>query len=165
VASELTATLRTGIQRHSLPAGEGHLLIDLSHLVLDSSDFPPLIDAAALEWLPDGTLVGTRRVWRWAKGGRSISPCSSRARRRGSNSSATTTRLRPTMRGDQRQAVESRGLVPDAGAAPIVIRTGISAVDVAGARANLAAEAPHFDFDAYARAAETAWAGNWRASP
>jgi len=46
----------------------------------------------------------------------------------------------------------------DAGAAPIVIRTGISAVDLAGARANLAAEARHWDFDRYVRAATTAWA-------
>jgi predicted alpha-1,2-mannosidase len=45
----------------------------------------------------------------------------------------------------------------DAGAAPITIRCGISAVDVAGARANLAAEATDWSFDRVRRAAAASW--------
>jgi predicted alpha-1,2-mannosidase len=45
-----------------------------------------------------------------------------------------------------------------AGRAPILIRCGLSAVDIEGARANLAAEARHWDFDRTRRAAARRWA-------
>lgn len=164
VTSELTATLRTGVQRHAFPAGEGHVLIDLSHLVLDSSDYPPLIDAAALEWLSDGTLVGRRRVWRWAKGreiffAMQFSRPPARVDFFGDDNAPAPAAAPGATHAISGKRLKAVAWFPDAGSAPIVIRTGISAVDVAGARANLAAEAPHFDFDAYARAAQAAWDG------
>jgi predicted alpha-1,2-mannosidase len=160
VTAELTATLRAGIQRHVFPrsgGAGGHLLIDLSHLVRDSSDHPPLIDEARLTFEPDGTLTGTRRVFRWAKGRRihfamQFSRPPSRVELFGDDdamvagSEATGMRLKAAVHFD------------DAAAEPIVVRTAVSAVDLAGARANLAVEAPHFDFDAYRRAAARAWA-------
>ena len=160
VTAELTATLRAGIQRHVFPrsgGAGGHLLIDLSHLVRDSSDHPPLIDDARLTFEPDGTLTGTRRVFRWAKGRRihfamQFSRPPSRVELFGDDDSmvagseATGMRLKAAVHFD------------DAAAEPIVVRTAVSAVDLAGARANLAAEASHFDFDAYRRAAGKAWA-------
>jgi putative alpha-1,2-mannosidase len=45
----------------------------------------------------------------------------------------------------------------EAGGDPILIKTGISAIDVAGAKAALAAEAPGWDFDRTATAARRAW--------
>jgi predicted alpha-1,2-mannosidase len=44
-----------------------------------------------------------------------------------------------------------------AGSGPLVVRVGISAASMEGARKNLAAELPHWDFDAAMRAAEAEW--------
>ncbi|WP_260923284.1 GH92 family glycosyl hydrolase [Novosphingobium sp. 9] len=159
VRSELTVTERTGIQRHTFPEGIGHLLIDLAHLVQDSSDHPPLIDQAQLTLEQDGTLTGTRRVFRWAKGRRiyfamQFSRKPTRIDFYGDDN-APAKAGSETVSGKRLKAVVWFG---DAGNEPVVIRTGISAVDIAGAKANLAAEAPHFDFDKYRLMASRAWA-------
>ncbi|TCM16043.1 putative alpha-1,2-mannosidase [Novosphingobium sp. PhB165] len=162
VASELTATLRTGIQRHTYPAGEagsGHLLIDLSHLVPDSSEAHPLIDDAELALDADGTLTGQRRVFRWAKGrhiyfAMQFSRPPSRVEFFGDADAPQA----PGTQGVKGRRLKAAVHFDDAAAAPIIVRTAVSAVDVAGARANLAAEATHFDFDAYRQAASRVWA-------
>jgi predicted alpha-1,2-mannosidase len=159
VSAELTATLRAGIQRHVFPragGAGGHLLIDLSHLVRDSSDHPPLIDDAQLTFEADGTLTGTRRVFRWAKGRRiffamQFSRPPSRVELFGDSDAPATGTHVSGMR------LKAAVHFDDAASEPIVVRTAVSAVDLAGARANLAAEAPHFDFDAYRAAAAKAW--------
>jgi predicted alpha-1,2-mannosidase len=159
VSSELTATLRAGIQRHVFPragGAGGHLLIDLSHLVRDSSDHPPLIDDAQLTFAADGTLTGTRRVFRWAKGRRiffamQFSRPPSRVELFGDDDALVAGPHAAGMR------LKAAVHFDDAASEPIVVRTAVSAVDLAGARANLAAEAPHFDFDAYRAAAAKAW--------
>src|SRR3546814_4502289 len=46
----------------------------------------------------------------------------------------------------------------EAGGEPILIKTGLSAVDLKGARDALAAEVPGWDFDGAAKAARTVWA-------
>lgn len=159
VRAELTVTERTGYHRYTFPAGAGHILIDLSHLILDKSDAPPLVTDASLMLGADGTLTGGRTVNRWAKG-RHIHFAMQLSRQPD----------RITFYGDKdaAQPAGSRGVTgnrvkavlhyDDAGSAPILIRCGISGVDVAGARANLAAEAKTWDFDAVRRAAQARWA-------
>ncbi len=159
VRAELTATERTGIQRHVFPAGAGHILVNLSHLILDKSDQGVLIDDASLNVDETGMLTGSRRVFRWAKG-RRIHFAMQLSRK--------PDRIVFYGDGDVAQGAGAKGVAgkrvkavlhyDDAGAAPIVIRTGISAVDVAGARANLAAEARHWDFDRYRADATRLWA-------
>jgi predicted alpha-1,2-mannosidase len=159
VRAELTATERTGIQRHVFPAGAGHILVDLSHLILDKWDHGVLIDDASLNLDATGMLTGSRRVFRWAKG-RRIHFAMQLSRK--------PDRIVFYGDGDVAQAAGAKGVAgkrvkavlhyDDAGAAPIVIRTGISAVDVPGARANLAAEARHWDFDRYRADATKSWA-------
>nr|WP_082515525.1 GH92 family glycosyl hydrolase [Sphingomonas sp. Leaf412] len=161
VRSELTATDRTGWHRHSFPAGPGHILVDLSHMILDRWDKPdqqPLIDDARLAIDADGTITGGRRVFRWAKGRRIFFAM---------QVSRRPDRVTFYGDGDAQQpagttAVAGRRLkavlhYDDAGSAPILIRCGISGVDVAGARANLAAEARDWDFDRTRRAATSRW--------
>ncbi|MEH3158689.1 MAG: GH92 family glycosyl hydrolase [Sphingomonas taxi] len=159
VRAELTVTERTGYHRYTFPAGAGHIVIDLSHLILDKSDAPPLVTDASLMLDKNGTLTGGRTVNRWAKG-RHIHFAMQLSRQPD----------RITFYGDKdaAQPAGSRGVTgnrakavlhyDDAGAAPILIRCGISGVDVAGARANLAAEAKTWDFDAVRRAAQARWA-------
>ncbi|KQS04710.1 alpha-mannosidase [Sphingomonas sp. Leaf357] len=158
VRSELTVTDRTGIQRHTFPAGAGHILVDLSHLILDSSDTKPLIDEASLAIDETGLLTGSRRVFRWAKG-RRIHFAMQLSRK--------PDRVQFYGDADAPAPADANGVVgkrlkvvlhyDDAGAAPILIRTGISAVDVAGARANLSAEARHWNFDRYRADSARRW--------
>ena len=161
VRSELTVTERTGWHRHRFPQGPGHILVDLSHLVHDSSDNPPLITDATLAIDADGTLSGGRTVHRWAKGRRIYFAMQ-----------ASRAPDRITLYGDDdaeqpagTRAVAGKRLkavlhYDDAGASPILLRCGISGVDVAGARRNLATEAPHWDFDRTRQAAQARWAGH-----
>lgn len=158
VQAELTATERTGWHRYRFPAGKGHVLIDLSHLVLDKSDSPPLIDEALLELAADGTLTGTRRTFRWAKGRRiffamQFSRAPDRVTLYGDDDAEQPAGSRQVA-GKRLKAVLH---YDDAGSAPLLIRCGISAVDAAGARANLAAEATHWDFDRVRRNAAAHW--------
>ncbi|HEX8446087.1 MAG TPA: GH92 family glycosyl hydrolase [Sphingomonas sp.] len=158
VRAELTVTERTGWHRYSFPAGAGHLLIDLSHLVLDRWDQGTLVDDAALHVDADGTLTGSRRVFRWAKG-RRIHFAMQLSRR--------PDRITFYGDGDIAAPAGSAGVTgkrlkavlhyTNAGQAPILMRTGISAVDIAGARANLAAEARHWNFDRIRSAAARRW--------
>ncbi len=155
VRAELTVTPRTGIHRYHFPAGPAHLLIDMSHLVMEGPGEAPLIDEAALSWDGD-MLTGTRRVFRWAKGRRIFFAMQlSRKPDRvaffddedapAGSASVNGKRLKAVLHYD------------DAGAVPLVIRCGISAVDLDGARKNLKAEAAHWNFDRYRAAAKTAW--------
>ncbi len=158
VAAELSVTERTGWHRYTFPAGAGHVLLDLSHLVLDSSDSPPLIADAVIEVAPDGTLTGQRQVFRWAKGRKiffalQLSRQPDRITFYGDDDAEQPASSR-MVTGRRLKAVLHYA---DAGTAPIVVRCGISGVDVAGARANLAAEAGHWDFDRTRREATARW--------
>jgi predicted alpha-1,2-mannosidase len=161
IQAELTVTERTGWHRYRFPAEAGHLLIDLSHLVLDESDKEPLIDEAVLELGPDGTLTGTRRVFRWAKGRRIFfaMQLSRRPDRVVFYGDGDGDAEQPA--GANRVAGKRLKVVlhfDHAGAAPILVRCGISAVDAAGARANLASEAAgRWDFDGVRARAARDW--------
>ncbi len=160
VRAELTVTERTGWHRYTFPRGAGHVLVDLSHLVLDKSDARPLIDEASLRIDADGTLTGSRRVHRWAKGRRihfamQLSRRPDRVAFYGDDDAEQPAGAT----GVAGKRVKAVLFYEDAGAAPIVVRCGISAVDVAGARRNLAAEAKDWNFDGTRRAAARAWAG------
>ncbi|WP_375194440.1 GH92 family glycosyl hydrolase [Sphingobium sp.] len=157
VRAELTVTPRTGIHRYHFPAGPAHILIDMSHLVMEGPGEAPLIDEAGLILEADGTLTGTRRVFRWAKGRRiffamQFSRPPSRAEffsdddQPAGATSAKGRRLKAVLHYE------------DAGIAPLVIRCGISAVGLDGAKKNLKAEASHWNFNRYRAAAAQAWA-------
>ncbi|MBT0667946.1 glycoside hydrolase family 92 protein [Novosphingobium profundi] len=159
VRSELTVTRRTGLQRHTFPKGAGHFVIDLSHLVKDSSDHAPLIDDAELTLADDGTLTGTRRVFRWAKGRRIYFAMQfSRQPDRIDFFGDDDAPAAPGTRAILGKRLKAVAWFDDAGAEPITLRTAVSGVDVAGARANLAAEAPDFAFERVRAEAAKVWA-------
>jgi len=155
VRSELTAETRVGWQRHHFPAGSGHLLVDLGNYRDSRPGEGPLIDESRIELDTDGTLTGSRRTFRWAKGRRihfamHVSPKPDRITLYADTQSVngaivTADRVRAVLHYD------------NAGAAPIVVRTAVSAVDMAGARTNLAAS--YFrEFDVARRQAIRNWA-------
>jgi predicted alpha-1,2-mannosidase len=158
VRAELTVTERTGRHRYTFPAGAGHILVDLAHMIPDRPGARPLIDESSLSIDADGTLTGSRRVFRWAKGRRihfamQLSRRPDRVAFYGDDDAEQPAGARHVA-GKRVKAVL---FYDDAGAAPLQIRCGISAVDVAGARANLAADAGG-DFDTVRRAAARRWA-------
>jgi predicted alpha-1,2-mannosidase len=160
VLAELTVTERTGLHRYHFPKGPGHILIDFAHMILDVWDKGTIVDQASLMW--EGktlTLSGSRRVHRWAKG-RHIH-FAMQFSRSPNGLDFFDNDVKPlhgnlsAILGDKLKAVLS---FDEAGGEPILIKAGISAVDVAGAKAALAAEAPGWDFDRAATAARRAWA-------
>jgi predicted alpha-1,2-mannosidase len=156
VLAELTVTERTGLHRYHFPAGAGHILIDFAHMILDVWDKGTIVDQASLAIDADGVLTGSRRVHRWAKGRRihfalQLSRKPSRVEFFGDGNKPAGAK---GVTGNKLKAVL---YFDEAGGDPILIKTGISAVDVAGAKAALAAEAPGWDFDRAATAARRAW--------
>ena len=158
VLAELTVTARTGLHRYHFPKGPAHILIDFAHCKQETPQEPIRIEGASLRMDAAGTLTGSRQVFRWAEG-RHIHFAMQLSRK--------PDRVQFFGDDDAPQPVGTRGVeghklkvalfFDDAGAAPIFIRTGISSVDVAGARDALA-EAPGWDFDRHRDAARRTWA-------
>lgn len=158
ILAELTATERTGLHRYTFPTGAGHLLVDFAHAQFDGPGKPTRIENATLELLDDGTLIGGRQVFRWASGRRiffalQLSHQPDRVTFYGDGDLPLADGIRHVA--GRRLKVMLH--FADAGSTPILIRTGISAVDVAGARAALAEEAPTWSFDRARATATHAW--------
>ncbi len=158
VRAELTATLRTGLHRYTFPSGEaGHLLVDWHHANVNWWEKPavPRVTNASLRLVGNDTLVGGRQVSQWAKGrwiffALKLSRPVSKAQLYSDDQPAE---------GD---AIEGTNLkcvleFADAGSAPLLVRAGISSVDIDGALRNLDAECPDFDFERVRTAARAAW--------
>jgi predicted alpha-1,2-mannosidase len=160
VLAELTVTERTGLHRYHFPQGPGHILIDFAHMILDVWDKGTIVDQASLAFDGrTGMLTGSRRVHRWAKGrhihfAMQLSRSPSRVQFFGDDNKPAGGNTGAIL-GNKLKAVL---FFDEAGGDPILIKTGISAIDVAGAKAALTAEAPGWDFDRAATAARSAWA-------
>ena len=159
VLAELTVTERTGLHRYHFPAGAGHILIDFAHCKQEKPDEPIRIENASLTLAEDGTLTGSRQVFRWAEG-RHIHFALQLSRRpdRVEFFGDGDTPLPKGTTSAKGQRLKVAFFFDEAGGDPIQVRTGISAVDVAGAKAALSEEAPGWNFDAARAAAGKAWA-------
>jgi len=158
ILAELTATQRAGLHRYTFQkAGAGHLLVDFAHGYHDSADVPTKVTDAELHLVGNDTLVGGRRVHQWANGrhiyfAMKVSRPFSRAELYSDDKPVP---------GDAKQAKGTSLKVAlhfdDASSAPLLVKVGISAVDIDGAMRNLDAEIPAWDFDGVQRAAAAAW--------
>ena len=158
VEAELTATARAGMHRYRFAqAGEGHLLIDLCHGSQESSSRPTKLTDASMRIVGNDTLVGGRHVHQWADG-RVIYFALKLSRPFGAVELYSNDRV---LSEDSREALGARLKCvlhfPDAHAAPLLVKVGISAVDIDGALRNLDVEMPGWDFDAVRAAARAAW--------
>ncbi len=159
VHAELTVTERTGLHRYRFPAGPGHILIDLAHMTIDTWDKGVVLDAASLTLDADGLLIGSRRVHRWAKGRRiHFAMRLSRTPDRVQFFADGATPAPPGTLHVAGNRLKVALFFDEVGGEPILVKTGLSAVDVAGAKAALEAEAPGWDFDAARRVARARWA-------
>ena len=150
VNAELTATPRCGLQRYTaVEEGTMHLLVDLGFAI--NWDRP--VDCM-LSW--DGTVLSGRRISSgWAEkqyiffsSGFSKSPASVTMLNAGTVAAGNMT--------EGRNIACILDFEMEKGE-ELIVKTGISAVDEAGAAGNLIAEVPGWDFDGHAAAAQQAW--------
>jgi predicted alpha-1,2-mannosidase len=160
ILAELTATLRTGLHRYTFnKAGPGHLLVDLAHGFHDDAKVPAKVSDAQLQWIGNDLLVGRRRVHQWADGrhiyfAMKLSRPASRA--------VLYSEDKPLPDGTR----EAKGThlkaalhYDDVASTPLLVKVGISAVDIDGARRNLDSELPGWDFEGVRPQAAAAWEG------
>jgi predicted alpha-1,2-mannosidase len=157
IVAELTATARTGLHRYTFrQPGAGHLLIDLAHGYQDKPDVPCKVTDATLRVVGNDTLVGSRRVHEWANG-RSIffalkvSQPFARAELFSSG--------KPAAGATQAGGASLKAVLhyADPAQAPLLVKVGISGVDVDGALRNLETELPDWNFERVQRDAAIAW--------
>ncbi|MFC4764905.1 GH92 family glycosyl hydrolase [Dyella koreensis] len=158
VLAELTATQRAGLHRYTFQnKGEGHLLVDLAHGYRDDPVTPTKVSDATLRLIGKDTLVGGRRVHQWANG-RYIYFAMKLSRPfdkavlydedvplANATQEAKATHLKAVLHFN------------DAHKAPLLVKVGISAVDIEGALRNLDAEVAGWDFDGVRKAAAESW--------
>jgi predicted alpha-1,2-mannosidase len=158
VLAELTATERAGIHRYTFQdSGEAHLLIDLAHGFHDDPKTPTKVTDAELKLIGNDTLVGSRVVHQWANG-RHIYFALKVSRP--FNRSTLYSNDAPLPSGSaQAKGIDLKAALffDKADSAPLLVKVGISGVDVEGALRNLAAEIPAWDFDGVRNDAQEAW--------
>lgn len=159
VEAELTATARAGLHRYRFPADRdnAHLLIDFSHGIQDPPGIPTKISDAFLQVRGNDTLVGSRHVHCWADGrvvyfALKLSRPFAAAELYSNDQPAV-----PESSEAQGSLLKCVLHLPGAYAEPLLVKVGISAVDIDGALRNLDAEIPGWDFDGTHAAARAAW--------
>lgn len=155
VQAELTATTRCGMHRYSYPALPAStrrgVILDLVHSIGSK------VYHAELKIESATRISGMRATHGWAQDKQAYfviefsRPIASiDASVDGATSQASV--------GSELKGTEIRAILGHAAASePLVVRVGISCTSVEGAAKNLAAEIPHWDFDAVAREAEQEW--------
>jgi predicted alpha-1,2-mannosidase len=145
VTAELTATTHTGLQRYTFPpAPQANVLLDVSRSVEG-------VHAGSFEVVDNDTVRG------WARGRYPVyfeADFSRPFTSYGTWSGSTLTPGSKTATGNGVGGWVSFDALADQ---QVTAKVGISFVDAEGARRNLDAEAPGFDFDGVRAAARTAW--------
>lgn len=142
---ELTATERSGVHRYTFePGTEAMVRIDLEH-----RDY---IENSSVVRVSDREVVGERRSSSWANDQR-LFYCIRTSHPMNARSDSS----------DLASAIEAFSRSNDVfhfghlGGEPLILKVGISAVSIEGARANLDAEVPDFDFDRLHKEATAKW--------
>ncbi|MBL7981538.1 MAG: GH92 family glycosyl hydrolase [Flavobacteriales bacterium] len=138
ITAELTASARVGVHRYSFPAGqEARIALDLRHR--------DKLLGFKITKVSDTEVVGERSSSSWAREQR-LFYC---------------IRFSKPIKDDEVMPSNLSGMVAGYGFGllkeALIVKVGISAVSIEGARANLDAEVPHWDFDRVRNQAEAAW--------
>lgn len=138
ITAELTATARVGVHRYSFPKGQAaRIILNLSHR--------DKLLGFDIRNVGDREVVGERSSSSWAKEQR-LFYCI-----RFSSPIKEEDVLPSNLYGF------GAGYGFGALDAPLIVKVGISAVSIEGARANLETEVPHWDFDLVRKQAEDSW--------
>ena len=141
IRAELTTTLRAGMHRYAFPQGQpAHVVLDLEHR--------DKLTEAAIDIVTDREVAGVRRSSSWARD--QVVYFVIRFSRPFAGAPAKPSR-------DAADGTLKRVFHFGTGGEPLLVKVGISAVSVEGARRNLDAEIPAWDFDGVRKAADDAW--------
>jgi predicted alpha-1,2-mannosidase len=148
VKVELTTTVRSGLHRYTFPGGPAHVLVDLTHRdeVLESN----------LRIAGPDRLEGMRRSKAWAKD--QVVYFVARFSRPFTKAElAVGGRIQPGLRAAEGKDLQAALHWDTQPGERVLVKVGISAVDLEGARRNLDAEQPGFDFEGVRAKARAAW--------
>ncbi len=148
IRTELTSTLRTGIHRYSFPKAEkANIILDLLHRDKLLSGDVKIIDSV--------TVSGTRISEAWAREQHVYFVIRFSKPFKKTNF-ATNKKLKTVLEGQEK--AEGAAFEFDIrDGKPLMVKVGISGVDINGALLNLNTEASHWDFEKYKTDAEKAW--------
>ncbi len=144
ILAELTVTERVGIHRYKLLKGDTmNLIVDLKEDL--GGDY---LNDAEMEWVNDTTLQGYRISSGWAKEQHVYFYAVF-------SSEFKVLELPEEEEKAVNYLVKALQFTPEKG--ELMIKVGLSAVSIEGARKNLSAEAPHWNFAAYRDTARSLW--------
>jgi len=150
VTAELTATTRAGMHRYSFPAsGEANIMLDLFHRdeVLESS----------LRIVSDTEIEGLRRSRSWAEN-QYVYFVAKFSKPFESYEVAVDDISRKNIKSiDNKKNIKACFRFQTSSGEKILVKVGISAVSIDGARKNLQQEMPAWDFDKVRQDAKTTW--------
>ena len=152
IGVELTTTRRVGLHRYTFPQSmESNIIIDLKHGL-----GPDRVIDAVLEINGDREITGSRRSDGWAKD-QVVYFVAQFSKPFSSSGVAVDDTIRRG--GKQGRGTNIKGFVRFATSADerIVVKVGLSGISIEGARKNLEAEVPGWDFDAVRMKAEETW--------
>jgi predicted alpha-1,2-mannosidase len=159
IGVELTATERVGLQRYTFPASDAaHVVLDLDHRI-EADGWRSAILDSAIEVRGDDTIVGWRRITRWAVD-RHVYFAARFSKPFAASGLLVGTEPKPGLRQARGKRLKAWVDYRTSAGEAILVRVAISPTSVEGALRNLEAEAPRADFDG----ARTAAAGAWRAA-
>jgi len=161
---ELAATPHVGMQRITFPAeGAGaHIIIDMEHSLNKKRTYWECrIITAQLKIINDHTIEGYRVITGWSRlrkvyfHAEFSQPFVSDALLNGGRVATNATVVNGTVANGTR----IKGVLDfnTSGGKPVLVKVGVSSVSLEGARANLAAELPGFDFDAMVAKGRAEW--------
>jgi predicted alpha-1,2-mannosidase len=148
IKAELTASERCGFHRYSYPPGRS------ARITLDLTHRDPVLDSG-LRFLGDRELQGWRRSRSWAQD-QTVYFVARFSRPFREWGLAVDGEYRPGLDRASGTRLEAHMAFGEAGG-PLLVKVGISAVDLQGARRNLDQELPGWDFEAVRGAATRAW--------
>jgi predicted alpha-1,2-mannosidase len=149
IKAELTATTRSGLHRYTFPAS------DQSNIILDIKNRDQVLESN-IEIISDTEIQGLRKSRRWAdeqfvyfyaKFSKPFNKCGI----------AVNDTLVDGIKKAEGKNLRAFFQFRTAGNEEVMVKVGISAVDVNGARKNLEAENPGWDFDGIASLAREKW--------
>ncbi len=152
ITAELTATQRVGFHRYTFPkSDQATILIDLHHGL-----GPDVVTASGLQVVGDHEISGFRRSSGWAKDQiiYFVAQFSKPFKGFGMMKDDTIRQSEPSISGTNLKAYVQFSTLQNE---KILVKVGISSVSIEGARKNLQAEIPGWNFDEVHRAAETSW--------
>jgi predicted alpha-1,2-mannosidase len=154
VRVELTATARVALQRYTFPGSDdAHVVLDLAHMYHAPGGG---VRDSEIEIRGDATIVGGRRVDRWAKD-RPVYFAARFSRPFAAWGIRVDGEEKPGLRQARGRSLQAWVDYRTTAGETVLVRVALSPTSVAGALRNLEAEAPDEEFDQIRAAAERAW--------